>query len=151
MADAPSFPSTEVAVIASPIVIVALVLFAEPQVAPAFRTSNSAFGKTFVTEVTIATLEAAPSWNDEADENPPVSAKGALRLARDGRDSVIVIPDEFEWDRGSLMLIAAPHWVWVVNFKASHKRGLDPSKHRLTLLVLMNGTVVKPALKDGAE
>jgi hypothetical protein len=127
--------------------LVSLLLFQEG-IRP-YRTTDYAFDKTFVNELSAERFAAMPDW-DEEDDNPPISARTALRLARRMRDSVIEIPDGFVWDRGSLTIVrTTKHCFWLVNFKASKPR--DNGKHRLSIVVLMDGTVVKPVVADKSD
>lgn len=113
------------------------------QPAPAFQTRDRAFGKTFVSGVSAEMIFFTPTW-DEADENPPVSARAALRLAENMRDSFAEAPDGYTWTPGSPTLMQqGEHCMWLVYFMA--KRSGDKEKHALTVIVLMDGTAVRPA------
>jgi hypothetical protein len=109
-----------------------------------FHRTDQAFGKTFVSKVTAESIRATPAWNDD-QENPPVSARTALRLAKELRDTVVDTPINAGWDAGSFGLLHdGRHCVWLVYFKAA--RVGDKGKHRFTAIVLMDGTVVKPTV-----
>ena len=114
-----------------------------------FKTTDQAFGKTFVSGFSMERLAATPIW-DEADDNPPVSARAALMAAKAMRDSVAKAPEGFKWSRGSLTLMRPDeHCYWIVYFMAN-KEG-DNGRHRFTAIVLMDGTTVKPIVKSAQQ
>lgn len=107
-----------------------------------FRASDTAFGKTFASKLTADALLSSPEW-DENSENPPVSARSALKAAREMRDLVITTPEGFEWTRGSLTLMRpSEHCFWLVRFRAASEN--DDGWHHFTVVVLMDGTALKP-------
>lgn len=114
----------------------------------AFRAEDTAFGKTYVTKLTADAVLSTPEW-DEIDENPPASARSALRAARKMRDSVVKTPDGFSWDRGALILMQPNEYCfWLVRFKAQGEDDIF-AMHHLTVIVLMDGTAITPVVSPG--
>jgi len=122
-----------------------------------FTLRSSAFGKTYVSAVSEAKLLDSPAWADDKP-NPPVSARSAMNLARIVLDAAIELPEDCEWHQGSLHLMVPPlsdqqRWIWLVYYYGSKKTGVTPGtgSHKIALIVLMDGTVVKPKLESPAD
>lgn len=121
-----------------------------------FAIQSTAFGKTYVSAVSEAKLLESPAW-DEGESNPPVSARSAMNLARIALEAAIELPEDCEWQQGSLQLMRPPmsdrrneRWVWFVRFDGVKKTGVLPGSHKIQIMVLMNGKVVKPTVKPPA-
>ena len=90
-------------------------------------------------------LEKTPRWK-EADENPPVSARKAMRLANALADKLEPDTDDFKRELESLALCAHDgKWYWRAEYEwhviKGGSTGILPN---LTIIVLMNGAVVQP-------
>src|SRR5262245_476252 len=72
---------------------------------------SSAFGKVYRVTATEAALKKAPAWKDDAD-NPPLSARKAIKLADDARPRQFKDSDEWEWRRDSVELCDAGNGRW---------------------------------------
>jgi hypothetical protein len=105
--------------------------------------------KTVVVEVTDTTIERAPAWHPK-DENPPVSARRALKLATELKDTLVKDSEDRRWKFQSASLqktLRGEHWYWLVTFwGVYHPSGGRPIE--LQLVVLMDDTAVKPIVKE---
>ena len=131
--------------------VVAIVVPA-PQSLPELHVKISlAFGKLYTATATRAALDRAPVWKDDAD-NPPLSARKAIKLADEARGRQFKDSDEWEWYRQSVELCDAGggRWYWAVRYRAYYKDIVFLlSLPEIYLLVLMDGTVVEPTVFDG--
>jgi hypothetical protein len=108
------------------------------------------FGKQFQVIVPYAALDKAPKWT-EADENPPLSAKKALKAANKMKDSLVKDNDKFKWSLHSLALTPArgDRWYWMAEYRAHVRRGGSSGPPRsLRLVVLMDGKAIQPKVSD---
>jgi hypothetical protein len=78
---------------------------------PAVEMYDLAFGKVYHLTVTRAALNQAPVWKDDAD-NPPLSARKAIKLADAARARLFKDDDEWEWRRDSMQLCDAGGGRW---------------------------------------
>ena len=121
---------------------------------------GQAFGKKYIVTVTDAAIQKTPDWDDDA-ENPPVSAKKALKLATAMKDSLVKDSDKFKWEMRSLSLMEIEgKWLWTATFLAMKQGALsepvpvsegEEDLNHLSLAVLMDGTVIKPVIEDIQE
>ncbi len=100
-------------------------------------------------------LVNSPAWDDSA-ENPPVSAKRAVKLASAVKDSLVSDLERWEWELESTALKKhGDKWYWIVRYQAhlkdgharTTKRKWDAPKNIAPFLdvpVLMDGTAIKP-------
>jgi hypothetical protein len=108
-----------------------------------------AFGKSYTISVTREALRRAPAW-DESAENPPLSARRALKLATECQRALVAAPADWEWH---LMYLGLRQnngrWYWLANFEAYPTRhAFDGVAPNLYVAVLMDGTVVKPVIRN---
>jgi hypothetical protein len=116
------------------------------------RVNNRYKGKDYEIAVSAADLISAPKW-DEDRENPPLSARRAVTLARDY--ALRVIPNSGITDVQSISLESAGakerQWIYVISFWA------DPRDRRAIQLgplnvfrvpVLLNGNIPEPVIRD---
>jgi hypothetical protein len=116
-----------------------------------FRHSVPLFGKTYVTNFWASKVSRTPKW-DENNENPPVSARKALTLAKKMRDSVIELPNGFRWKLLEINLTPIEDgWVWFVFYHAIPEQGDDGPSARIMLIVLMDGTAVPLEVGEDVE
>lgn len=95
----------------------------------------------FNSRLPISRLALTPKW-EEADENPPVSARKAMAIAAEvmtglapyGRDAKLNAPTLKLRESGG-------HWFWVVTYTPDDWRQFHSS---FPIVVLMDGTVVRP-------
>jgi hypothetical protein len=109
-----------------------------------------AFSKQYWVTIPREALDKSPSWNDDAD-NPPLSARKAIKLATQMKDSLVKDSKDFKWvlSTASLEPVGDDKWFWLINFEAQFQGGLlDGHPHFLRLVVLMDGTVIKPQVKN---
>jgi hypothetical protein len=130
-------------------VLVAILLVTAPKSIDADAITGHAFGKTYTIVVGEEDLKKGPAW-DQAAENPPLSARRALKLATDSRKATIPGHAEFEWQLRYLGLRESEgRWYWLADFHAFPRHGswtgIPPE---LYVAVLMDGTVVKPEIRD---
>jgi hypothetical protein len=111
--------------------------------------ASHAFRTSYHTRVTPETMRKTPTWGGLA-ENPPLSARDALRAADKMKDELVKDTDEYEWRLRSLNLRGRGRWwYWVAHYRPLPRQG-GPSSHsgwELQLAVLMDGTAVKPDVK----
>jgi hypothetical protein len=114
------------------------------------RFENRLFDKTYVTDITRHDVWKNPNW-EERDENPPVSARRAIRMARKARDSV-ALQDGYAWMvREASLQPDGGNWMWRVTFDAYSLEPVlgqtpeaDPDQNAITILVFMDGTTSQP-------
>jgi hypothetical protein len=103
-------------------------------------------GKRYDFEVTHAQVMASPDWADDA-ENPPLAARKALELAH--AELATLLPDAAQWKNSSITLqplVSARKWVYLLEFH--HASVGDGPVDSMRLVVLMDGTVVKPRVSS---
>jgi hypothetical protein len=102
------------------------------------------FGKLYVSRIPGEVLEKAPDWQDD-QENPPLSARKALKLAASMRDSVVKEPSAKLEMFGTTLLQIGKKWAWLVRFSPDGQmQGDIPPADQLTIIVLMDGTAIEP-------
>jgi len=108
-----------------------------------------AFSKQYVVTISDEALAKSPEWKDEA-ENPPFAARKAIKLANEMKDSLVKDSEDFKWELRSASLEPAGggRWYWQIDYVASHRLGSTGIPNHLRLVVLMDGKVIKPAVKD---
>lgn len=116
-------------------------------------------GKTYETRVPIEALARTPKWND-TDENPPLSARKAMKLAGDKAPefqaiwSLTGLENRWEWHtNGARLCRSGPvDWCWVFSYVARSKTGTTTgTPMAFRMIVLMDGTVFGPEIvKDSS-
>jgi hypothetical protein len=108
-----------------------------------------AFGKLYRSTVTPAVLAKTPVW-DEKDENPPVSARQAIKLADKARERIVKDTDDWKWHREHVELHEFfGRWYWTVRYRAYNTDIVFyVTLPELTLVVLMDGTVIEPTIVE---
>jgi hypothetical protein len=89
-----------------------------------------------------ATLRSS-QWNSD-DDNPPVSARKAIKLATAALKTVAHDTSDWRWSLDSISLehdSDQDKWFWEANFYAP---GSGRSQDYLVIFVLMDGSVIKP-------
>jgi len=103
-----------------------------------------------VTTITQKMLDDSPAW-EAKDENPPLSARKAIEAA----NAVVVKlvePDTKSWKRrleGLFLCEGDPQkWYWRVQYLWDPPPGtaMDGQAPHMTIVVLMDGTVVQPSV-----
>jgi hypothetical protein len=96
-------------------------------------------------------LLKSPAWKAEAP-NPPLSAREAMRRATDLLNSLAKVSKDLnapKWELRTANLCPVEpvdRWYWKVTFEAK-TAGTNPADPEiLTLVVLMNGKVINPAI-----
>jgi hypothetical protein len=102
-------------------------------------------------------LRGAPAWLEVA-VNPPLSARAAIKAATAIKNSLVKDSGRFTWTLTSLSLrtLTSPptsrSWYWVAHFYAVPNlrpgEGLGGGLDDLYIVVLMNGTALKPIIKN---
>jgi hypothetical protein len=108
--------------------------------------ASYAFSKQYIVSITSETLEKSPTWKED-DENPPLPARKAIRLANKMKDSLVKDSKDYKWklQSASLQPSDAGKWYWLVHYDAEFQgAGSTGVPDHLRLVVLMDGTVVKP-------
>lgn len=115
------------------------------------RVGSSSPGKLHLVTITDEALKNTPSWKDDA-ENPPFPAGKAIKLANEMKDSLVQDTEDFRWELQTATLTPAGggKWYWVVEYEFASKGRISISgrPYTLRLVVLMDGTIEKPVVKD---
>lgn len=105
--------------------------------------------KNYVVTILSDAVAKSPSWKDD-EENPPLSAKKAIKLANEMKDSLVKDSKDYKWklDEATLKPAGDEKWYWLIRYEAQFQGaasiGVPPF---LCLVVLMDGKVVKPEVK----
>jgi len=120
--------------------------------------TSHAFGKTIKSTIEMdgEAFSKTPEWDSERTDIPPISPRKAIRLARRMRDSVVTEEDGWEWHTTALLLfIANKNCAYHVTFQAINpsrlEAGLRPLYQEVTLIVMMDGTVIKPVVTEDKD
>lgn len=121
---------------------------------------GQAFGKKYTITMTYAVIKNTPDWTD-SQENPPVSAKKAVKLATSLKDSLSKGNKKSHWELTHLTLMKIEgKWIWLATFTPggeellaalSQEADLEGSFPQLTLPVLMDGAVIKPKFEENGS
>jgi len=127
-----------------------LLLSALPRAVNAETFDGWAFGKSYAVAVTGEALKKTPAWDESRVENPPVSARKALKLATDFRKTLIPANADWDWHLGDLRLRQLEgRWYWLAYFYAFPRHAfLEGVAPNFYVAILMDGTVVKPHIQD---
>jgi hypothetical protein len=129
-----------------------LFLFASSGLSQVFY--SYAFGKRYCCEISRESLAKSPSW-DTTTDNPPLSPGKAVRLANALKDKFVKDSRDFKWHLISADLEndwwsgedAGKKWWWSVKYEAHVRVGGESGiPNHLTLIVLMDGTVIEPKI-----
>ena len=104
--------------------------------------------------VNDAALRKTPKWKPDA-QNPPLSARKALKVADDLKNTIMKDSKEWAWVLGYMKLVPPnlrrdgtpdpDRWYWmVIYYKISTKTLKVDSPNELRLIVFMDGKAVKP-------
>lgn len=118
------------------------------------RLPSQGIGKRYEVTITRGMLEHSPAW-PVAEANPPVGARKAIALAEREKSTLVKDDNRWTWRLESATLMPFDHdrWYWVIGYTADFREkggGLPP---RVNLVVLMDGTVVRPkvTLEESGE
>src|SRR5260370_32794682 len=105
--------------------------------------------KYYYVRITDEAFQKSPAWSAEA-ENPPLSARKAVRLANERRAKLV--PDTKDWKWKLMSIQLCPHhddrWYWIVEYvEWPRTGGIQGMPGYLKLAVLMDGTVVEPTVE----
>jgi hypothetical protein len=111
--------------------------------------ASYADGKCFYIGIRNEDLIKTPAWARDAG-NPPVSAKKAIAIADATRRSLVNDGKGYKWEVVDARLYqdtVVERWYWQVEFKPDVNQ-VEPSgvDSNLVLVVLMDGTILKPAI-----
>lgn len=113
-----------------------------------FEHASYAFSKQYIVSITSEALEKSPTWKED-DENPPLPARKAIRLANKMKDSLVKDSKDYKWklQSASLHPSGAGKWYWLVHYDAEYQgSGSTGVPSHLRLVVLMDGTIIKPVV-----
>jgi hypothetical protein len=108
-----------------------------------------AISANYTVTVTREALAKSPLWKDD-EENPPFSAKKAIKLANEMKDSLVEDSKDYKWklDEATLKPAGGEKWYWLIRYEAQFQGGASIGVPPfLCLVVLMDGKVVKPEVK----
>jgi hypothetical protein len=111
--------------------------------------SSYAIPNNYTVTISSDALAKSPSWKDN-EENPPLSARKAIKLANAVKKSLVKDWDDYKW-----VLVTADltpdgdeKWYWLINCEAHPQVGASSGvPFCLKLVVLMDGTVVEPQVR----
>jgi hypothetical protein len=130
------------------ILLVAAMLPAQPG-HPGKGTGNTSWdsyarSKRYEFVIAPTDISKMPIWRD-SDENPPLSARKALQIAKAGLADLVSDSKDWTLDTLSLQEVDRGHWVYLAAFQLFPKDtsffGQPPT---ITIPVLMTGVAVKP-------
>jgi len=111
------------------------------------------FDDTYTVTVTLGDLQKTPSWITRT-ENPPLTARKAMKRATDFKNTFVKDAPGWKWRfayiglRHAATAGASEKWYWVAHYKEYPTHGgLGGAPPDLYVVVLMDGTVVKPVVK----
>ena len=117
-------------------------------------------GNKYTVSLNHAAIQKTPDWSGD-EENPPISARKAAKLATEMKDSLAKGTKASNWKLSSLSLMKIEgKWLWTATFTPGDEELLDELRHstdfqddfpQLTLPVLMDGTVIKPEFEKMSE
>jgi hypothetical protein len=81
--------------LAAAIVMVSSAASADAQTYYSYASYSHVPSKQYVVTIPVAALEKSPAWTDDA-ENPPVSARKAIKLANEMKDRVVRNSNEYK-------------------------------------------------------
>lgn len=104
--------------------------------------------KTYLSTLTDEALKKTPSWVKGA-ENPPVSARSAIKLATAVKDRLVKDSGRWKWHYFCIHLQYRDYsegkkWYWRVRFEALSDGSLPAVPPTVEVFVLMDGTTTKP-------
>jgi hypothetical protein len=106
--------------------------------------------KHFESQVSRDEIAKTPVWLPEA-ENPPLSARRAIEAARKQMEALV--HDRSVWRLESVQLLDMGdhlHWMYIVEFARQFPEDVAVyGDFSLRVLVLMNGAVITPRLREG--
>jgi hypothetical protein len=114
------------------------------------QSGNFPPGKSYSWAISFEDLRAAPVWK-EGEENPPLSARKAIRLADQLRGDLVKDTERYKWELEYAALFPTGEkgqWYWLIRYEPRSRLGGNVFGY-LDLAVLMDGKVVKPTIKDG--
>jgi hypothetical protein len=104
----------------------------------------------YMVSVTDSDLKNSPGWK-QRDENPPLAARDALKLAGPIKERLLKDSDTIEWHLRAVILRQngwsdeSRRWYWVVHYAAGPKPNHGMSgKMDFYVIVLMNGRIIEP-------
>jgi hypothetical protein len=87
------------------------------------------------------------------DNNPPLSARKAEELAAKVKATLVSDTKDYTWKLSSVSLMPIPfgddRWVWIVRYEVFGRRSKSGQRIDLALVVLMDGTVIRPHVVSG--
>lgn len=105
--------------------------------------------KAFESKVSSDVVAKTPTWSPEA-ENPPLSARRAIRVARKQMEALVHNPSVWRLDTIQLLDMGDHlHWMYIVEFERQYPPDFAVyGDHSLRILVLMNGVAITPRPKE---
>ncbi len=94
-----------------------------------------------------------PIWSSDAG-NPPLPAANAIRLAIEQRNRLVGDTEDLVWSLESASIVPWQYetgfWYWHITFDLNPRpgRGGTGIPARFDVIVLMDGTVLQPTIKD---
>ena len=141
-------------------IAIAVVIYFQPKspiafthpMADGYRTYHGyAVGKQVSVEVPDS---IGPPWV-ATEDNPPLSARQAITLAIAKRESMFDATQRHTWVLQHAALYPSDsqngYWYWLVEFQEEFQHKSNGRPGKLRLVVMMDGTVIEPILKDDEQ
>ena len=110
---------------------------------------SNAFDNEYISDILLSDLMKSPAWQDNAD-NPPISARRAIQLAGQMRRTLFKDNEDYHWQLYAAEIGFGRNrrcW-WDVHFLARSTTGGSGVPDDLHVIVLMDGTVLKPKVSS---
>jgi hypothetical protein len=113
---------------------------------------SSDLWRTFVVTITGDAIRRSPRWRP-SEANPPLAARKAISLAEPKRSKLVKDKpghDGLTWSLYSVDLVPRDddRWYWLITYVGWPNGGIAGFPSDLQLVVLMDGTVVEPEVRD---
>ena len=107
------------------------------------RASATFRSENFQYKLTDADFADAPSWN-EAEGEPPLSVKEAIRIARETAPRFVKGAETWKVRRVELLNLLDDKWFYRVHLTCSGAQCRDLPERSFFSIVKMNGTIIEP-------
>lgn len=111
---------------------------------PARRASATFRGENFQYKLTDADFANTPSWNEADGGEPPLSAKEAIKIAKETAPRFVKGADSWKVRRVELINMAGDKWFYRIHLVCSGAQCSALSERLFMSVVKMDGTIVEP-------
>jgi hypothetical protein len=110
---------------------------------PSRRATATFRGESFQYKLSDADFANTPSWNENESE-PPLSAKEAVRIARETAPRFVKGVETWKIRRVELFNMTGDKWFYRIHFTCLGAQCRDLSDRSFVSIVKMDGTIVEP-------